>query len=61
VNEEALVELHQYSMLQRFRKNKDFKQADKYKPTTKQSADYYTSNKDNKWWLTANKENVAAN
>jgi hypothetical protein len=32
ISVEAITELHQYSMLQRFRQNKDFKEEDKYKP-----------------------------
>jgi len=38
VSEQALVDLHQYSMLQRFRNNKDFKGVDKYKPKMKATA-----------------------
>ncbi|CDW86997.1 UNKNOWN [Stylonychia lemnae] len=55
LTEEAIHDLHEYSMLQRFRQNRDFRQPDRYvaqQKTTKQ-ANYYSSqaDKENKWWL----------
>lgn len=32
ISVEAITELHEYSMLQRFRQNRDLKQEDTYKP-----------------------------
>ena len=49
----GLDSMHQYSMLQRFRANRDFKAVDKYKPkyTTPEEADEVRS-KENSWWRT---------
>eukprot|EP00347_Sterkiella_histriomuscorum_P012198 403369519 len=71
LTEHAIYDLHEYSMLQRFRQNRDFKQVDKFVTgvsgnQTKQSQKKGNStafnsaqNKENKWWLSGNTQGMS--
>jgi hypothetical protein len=48
LTEDAIPELHQYTMLQRFRQGRDFRQADP-EPAPKKGKQL--EGKENKWWL----------
>ena len=51
VSEDAFTDLHEYSMLQRFRQGKDLSAVDKYKPTKRKGPGATNDNKENKWWM----------
>ena len=54
VSAEAAKDLHDYSMLQRFRQSKDLKAVDKYKPRLAPAkGGNGANNKENKWWLSS--------
>lgn len=60
LGQEAIPDLHNYTMLQRFRQGKDFKEIDKYVTAKSESTAKYDSNKENKWWQNQNKPISAA-
>ena len=58
LSEEAIPDVHQYSMLQRFRSNRDFKMMDKMKPIPVTARDLNSDESDEEDVENVNTKNI---